>query len=179
MFRVIKGPVIVVFGLLIFITLMSLLIPSQIVTIRSVVVRDTPAHILAQVADLRNWQNWHPALKNNPVLFKAADTGGAVGSSLSWTANNKPIELVVDEVSDRYVVVRLHQKNENDVKNIIAVNDVQEINAYQVQWTAVIKLKWYPWEKFAGIFIEKMTGSGYELTLESLKNYLENTSLES
>ena len=112
MFRVIKGPVIVVFGLLIFITLMSLLIPSQIVTIRS-------------------------------------------------------------------VVVRLHQKNENDVKNIIAVNDVQEINAYQVQWTAVIKLKWYPWEKFAGIFIEKMTGSGYELTLESLKKYLENTSSES
>ena len=51
---------------------------------------------------------------------------------------------------------------------------VQEQGNMQVQWQAVVHLKWYPWEKFSGIFIEKMAGQGYEDALQSLKSYVEN-----
>ena len=43
----------------------------------------------------------------------------------------------------------------------------------QVEWNAVTRLKWYPWEKFYGIFIEKSSGQGYEDALNSLKTYVE------
>ena len=43
----------------------------------------------------------------------------------------------------------------------------------QVEWKSVVKLKWYPWEKMYGIFVDKLTGPGYEAALNGLKNYLE------
>ena len=44
---------------------------------------------------------------------------------------------------------------------------------YQVQWHSRVKLKWYPWEKFRGLFLEKVIGQAYESTLQNIKKILE------
>ncbi len=46
-------------------------------------------------------------------------------------------------------------------------------NSSNVEWTAVTKLKWYPWEKFSGLFIEKITGDGYEYGLTQLNKLMD------
>jgi hypothetical protein len=35
-------------------------------------------------------------------------------------------------------------------------------------------MKWYPWEKFSGIFVDKMTGPGYQAALNELKDFVEH-----
>ena len=65
------------------------------------------------------------------------------------------------------------RKGENDVENIISVTAVNAGSEIQVEWRVLTKLKWYPWEKFYGIFIDKITGPGYELALNNLKDLAE------
>jgi hypothetical protein len=46
-------------------------------------------------------------------------------------------------------------------------------HAFTVQWYMDVKLKWYPWEKFSGLLLEKRYGPQMEAGLDSLKSYLE------
>jgi len=50
---------------------------------------------------------------------------------------------------------------------------MQEPGTLQVEWRAITHLKWYPWEKFAGIFVSEMTGPGYQQALDALQKYIE------
>ena len=68
----------------------------------------------------------------------------------------------------------LKRTGENDVQNTISILPLADSNQVQAEWNVLIRLKWYPWEKFYGIFIEKISGQGYEDALNSLKSYAEN-----
>ena len=72
------------------------------------------------------------------------------------------------------VTATLLRDGENDIFNTLRVSPIQQTNQVQAEWIVLIKLKWYPWEKFYGIFIEKISGEGYEEALNSLKEYAEN-----
>ena len=39
----------------------------------------------------------------------------------------------------------------------------------QLTWNVNIELGWYPWKKFGGIFLDKVTGPQYEAALQNLK----------
>ena len=58
--RLIKGFIIAVTGLFVMITLLSLLMPSKVMTVRSVVIHGTAGQVFTQIADLKNWKRWHP-----------------------------------------------------------------------------------------------------------------------
>jgi hypothetical protein len=42
-----------------------------------------------------------------------------------------------------------------------------------VEWRSLTRLHWYPWEKFYAIFMDKITGPGYEAALNGLKEIVE------
>jgi hypothetical protein len=44
----------------------------------------------------------------------------------------------------------------------------------KVEWWISEDLKWYPWEKFYGLFSESLKETYLENTLESFKRYMEN-----
>jgi hypothetical protein len=46
-------------------------------------------------------------------------------------------------------------------------------NTVTVQWYMDIHLKWYPWEKFSSLLLEKRYGPTLEKGLENLKKQLE------
>ena len=56
----------------------------------------------------------------------------------------------------------LQAEGENDIDNDIVITRYPSQQSVQVEWRAITKLHWYPWEKFYGIFIDKLTGPGYE-----------------
>ena len=43
----------------------------------------------------------------------------------------------------------------------------------EVLWYMEYKLKWYPWERFYGIFVDHIIGPAFEKGLEQLKNFAE------
>lgn len=165
----IKGFLFVLIGLFAVVTVISFFIPSKVVVRRAVSVHSDPAKIRESINDLRNWKKWHPVFKSDSLQIK-----DSTADHLAWISNGKENSLRVTERKDSLVKIVFERKGDNPTENNFSFISVQEQGNMQVQWEAVTHLKWYPWEKFGGIFIEKMTGQGYEDALNSLKNYLEN-----
>ena len=170
----IKGVVFVLAGLFLLVTLISLLMPSKVVVARGVSMHGDSVKIFNQIADLKNWKNWQPVFKEDSADVRYSAVTDQVNSYAEWSTGGKVNKLVITEKKYPYITVALQRAGENDVQNMFSLMPVQEQGNMQVQWQSVTKLKWYPWEKFGGIFIEKMSGPGYEAALNALKEYVES-----
>lgn len=171
--KLIKGVLFVLVGLFIMVTLISLLIPSRVVVTRAVPVTGDSLKIFDEVSDLKKWKDWQPVFQADSANIRYSTVTDNINSSAEWETNGKKNRVVITEKKYPVVKLALQREGENEVENIISLMPVQEQGNMQVQWTSVTKLKWYPWEKFGGIFLEKITGPGYEAALKSLKDYLE------
>ena len=58
--RLVKGFIFAVAGLFMVVTFFSLLMPSTVMTVRSVVIHANTVQVFAEVADLEKWKRWHP-----------------------------------------------------------------------------------------------------------------------
>ena len=170
--RLLKGFVIAVCGLFLVITLFSLMMPSRVMTVRTVTINASPQKIMDQLKDLQNWKNWHPFFKAEKNIVISQPSSG-MGAYAEWTSNNKKNHLQITEVTPNAVRVVIQRGGENDLLNKISLTNYKDSSSIQVEWAALTTLKWYPWEKFSGIFLDKMTGPGYEASLKELKSYLE------
>jgi hypothetical protein len=171
--RLVKGFLFVISGFFILITLISLLIPSTVVTVKSVSVHASAEKIGRAIKDLKEWKKWHPVfMQNNAIVISEPSSGE--NAKASWEQNGKMNDIVITHELPGGIQFNVDRQGENPVETTLTALPVQEPNTLQVQWKAITKLKWYPWEKFGGIFVSEMTGPGYEQALNSLKKYLEN-----
>jgi Polyketide cyclase / dehydrase and lipid transport len=171
--RLFKAFIIGLTGLFIFITLLSLLIPSKIRVTKAIAIHAGADKVFAQVSNLQNWKNWQPVFRrDSAAIVFGRDNAGNV-NSIEWESKGKKNKFLITSIKDNAVTASLQRERETEVLNTITILPVAEQNQVQVEWNALIKLKWYPWEKFYGIFIEKVTGQGYEDALNSLKTYVE------
>ncbi|MEO5967181.1 MAG: SRPBCC family protein [Ferruginibacter sp.] len=160
-----KGFIFVIIGLAAVITLISLLMPSTVVTIRSVTINAEPENVMAQISNLNNWKNWHPFFKNNADVKEVND-------DLEWTEKGELNKLHISEKNANGIRILIERKKNKSVINDITLSVVD--NQTQVEWKGVTYVKWYPWEKFSGIFLNSIVGPGYESALNGLKSYEEN-----
>ena len=172
--RMIRGFVFAITGLSIFISLLSLLIPSTVMVTRGVVVNANAKKVMLQVSSLQNWKNWQPVFKSGTydIRFNAGNNG--TDGSSEWESNGKKNSLFITGHTEYSITISLRSEDENEVIHTISILPLADSNTVQVEWRALTLLKWYPWEKFYGIFIEKVTGQGYEDALNNLKAYVEN-----
>ena len=168
--RLIKGFILALVGLFIMITLVSLLIPSKVQVSRGVVVTAAAPIVFAEIADLHNWKHWQPVFRSDSAKINFAPDN----NSCEWESNGKKNKLVITARVENQVSVTLQSTGENDVNYNIAILPLPDSNTVQVEWNALSRLKWYPWEKFYGIFIERSSGQGYEDALNSLKAWVES-----
>jgi len=171
--KLFKGFVIAIAGLFIVVTLLSLLMPSTVLTARSVVIQSSSSKIMDQVKDFQNWKNWHPLFKHQKNIMISITSPGNKKCA-EWESDNKKHSLIMTDTAQNYARLIFQTCGENDMLNKIELINFKDSNNIQVEWSAVSQLKWYPWEKFSGIFIDKMSGPGYEAALNDLKYYVEN-----
>lgn len=171
----IKGFLFVLTGLSVMITLVSLLMPSKVMTARSVIIHADATTIFPAVTDLAKWKNWHPVFMQDSVNIMISNPSSGLNAFAEWSSANLRNKLLVTDVNANAVKLSLAREGERDIENIISMYPVNDSNGIQVEWRVLNTLKWYPWEKFYGIFIDKITGPGYEMALNSLKEYAENT----
>jgi hypothetical protein len=163
--RLIKGFVIAMAGLSVFMMILSLFIPSRIMISRGVVINANAAEVFAQVSHLQEWKNWQPVFKNDSANIRFSN------DTADWISKGKRNRIVITAKAENSISATLTREGENTVLNTIRVLPLADSNQVQAEWNVLIKLKWYPWEKFYGIFIEKITGQGYEDALNGLKEY--------
>jgi hypothetical protein len=163
-------------GLFMVITLLSLLIPSTVKVTRTTIINNSSAtKVYEQVSVLTNWKNWHPVFKSgeSTIVFSPPATAGNFPyCEIMHGSKSARISIVSADINSVKFV--LQSPAENDVTNQLFISAIPGQNNVQVEWQALNKLNWYPWEKFYGIFIDKLTGPGYDAALEGLKTYLES-----
>ncbi len=172
--RFIKAFLFGITGLFIVITLLSLLIPSHVKVSRIVVINNTAINkINKQIVDLKEWKNWHPVFKPGAAVinFGTITEGNNAGCDIIF--NNKTTHLIINSADSFSVKFTLQSQGENSIENNIFLTPLPTQQAVQVEWQAINKLHWYPWDKFYAIFIDKISGPGYEAALNGLKNFIE------
>lgn len=172
--RLIKGFFIVLAGLFIFITILSLFIPSKLLVTRAVVINARPDKVFTEISNLQNWKHWQPVFINDSAVIKFDTDANGISNSCEWNTGGKENKMLITDKKDNVLNITLSRQRENDVLNTIRILPLADSSQVQAEWSVLIKLKWYPWEKFYGIFIEKVSGQGYEDALNSLKAYTEN-----
>lgn len=149
MMRIIKLGIIslVVFSLMI--TLISLFFPSKVRISKATDINTDRATVIEQLKDTANWPDWYPGSEGAAALPVITDV-----TDSSVTATSLP---------------------ENGRKGITGWNIYQSSAPATVtlQWYMDFKLRWYPWEKFSGLLLEKRYGPVMEKGLDNLKNYLQ------
>lgn len=173
--RVIKVFLVGAIGLFIIITLFSLLIPSRVRVSRAVLINNTSNDVVyRQVANLENWKNWHPIFTMDSAKL-SSHSPAIAGKDSGYTFNHRgrDINITILSADSGSVQFLLQADGENDIDNDILITSLPSQNAVQVEWRAITKLHWYPWEKFYGIFIDKLTGPGHEAALNGLKDFIE------
>jgi hypothetical protein len=172
--RLFKGFFIVLAGLFIFITILSLFIPSKLMVSKAVVINGNADKVFNEISNLQNWKHWQPVFMNDSSQIHFKTDAGGISNYCEWETNGKKNIVEITGKKNNSVSALLKRSGENDVQNTISVLPLADSNQVQAEWNVLIKLKWYPWEKFYGIFIEKVSGQGYEDALNSLKTYVEN-----
>ncbi len=175
--RLIKAFLVGVTVLFIIITLFSLVIPSQVRVSRAVMINNTSSEkIYRQIANFENWKNWHPIFTvDSAKLYR--DAPAISGNRNGFHIMHRQQDIIVSLLSADSASIKflLQAKGENDIDNEIVITSFPSQNSVQVEWRAITKLHWYPWEKFYGIFIDKLTGPGYEAALNGLKDFIEKS----
>jgi hypothetical protein len=169
----VKAVLFVFVGLFILMTLISLLIPSRIVLVSATTLKADSMQLYEEVSDLQKWKRWHPVFKADSANINFSTPSNKINAYAEWETKGKKNRIVIISKVYPTVEIALQREGENDVRNILTILPVYEQGNMQVQWQSITTLKWYPWEKFSGIFIEKMAGSSNDLALESLKAFLE------
>ena len=159
------------FGLLI--TLVSLIMPSKVISARTVMINASLRDITTQAFDLASWKNWNPAFQLADSIIISGPVNGK-GAKAVWFKNKRQNILTVIAVSDSAIRFNIDRKGENTIVNDIYVHSFEGRSDLEVEWRSIHSLKWYPWDKFAGMFIDKATGPGYDAALKQLKELTEN-----
>ena len=146
--RILKLAIISFLFFALLITLMSLLVPSQVRISKAINLSPTDTAILQQVQDTANWVNWHPAFQNN----RAA--GQLIQKQL---------------VSDSLVVINIIHQSGNAVQNSWALHRFGTADSLTLQWFMDFRLSWLPWHKFSSLFYEGTYGRMMEQGLINLK----------
>ena len=138
---------IIAFSLLI--TVFSLFFPSRARISKAIDINTETKIVLKQIKDINNWKNWYPgadSIEVNPVITSTTDSSVTASSTMLKGS-----------------------------KGITGWNVYQGSvpNTVTVHWYMDFHLRWYPWEKFSSLLLEKRYGPMMQQGLEKLKKLLE------
>jgi hypothetical protein len=153
----------VVFALMI--TGISLFFPSRVRISKAIDINATKDSILQQLSDPVKWKNWYPGTDSADYLIVEGKIQGFITGEMQG--------LMIKSVTDSSVIAGNVGKNFKKGEQGWILYNASQPNTITVQWYMDIYLKWYPWEKFSSLLLEKRYGPMLEKGLENLKYLLE------
>lgn len=140
--------------------IVSFFIPSHIRVLRMVSIANSNDSVLNKVRDLAQWKSWYPGFENIELKNVQMQNGKIV------KAGAGDILLSVKESTDSAVVVHM-QKGARSVTSGWQVNKDYRKDSLALQGYMDFTLKWYPWEKFSSLMLDKSYG---ETLAQGLRN---------
>lgn len=169
--KALRGLLIFLIFTIVVITLLSLLLPSKVTIVKSVDINASSEKITSQITDFEQWKNWYPAFKDEQITV-LKDTPDNNSVTLK-DQNGKQVILRLKEVKPELVNIELRTNSSSKVSYHFFLTP--KVNHQtQLTWGITTELKWYPWEKIRGLFLDKVSGNQYEQALNNLKKAAED-----
>lgn len=149
--------------------LISLLFPSNVRVSRAVDIKAPKDSVLTMIGDVSNWKSWYPRMDSSKPLY--AD-GHLVGMTLDDTDPAGPTYIRLESKTADEVTAVFTGNKIKPVLNTWKLIDHPHTDSITVQWYMDFNLRWYPWEKFASLVLEKSNGRRMEEGLNNLKKHL-------
>lgn len=155
---------IVTLGLII--TIISLFFPSAIHISRAVDIASGKEKVNTLIADPVNWKQWFPGADSAAYYME-----NGIVKGITNTDNSR---FVIKMVTDSSVVVEhTGAKGGSSMMGWRIISSGNQAG-FSLQWYMDFNLKWYPWEKFSGLILDKVYGPDMENGLNKLKTLAEN-----
>lgn len=147
---------------------MSLFIPSHVRISRAVNLKADSERVLGKVNDPVQWKSWYPGLDSSRLLYEKGKLEGVY-----FTSAPEPYLRLREKKADE-VIAEFGGARMNPVVNGWKVITHPGADSSVLQWYMDFNLRWYPWEKFASLLLEKSYGPKMEEGLNNLKKQVEN-----
>jgi hypothetical protein len=154
----------IVFALVI--TGISLFFPSHIRISKATEINASRDSILKQINDAANWKQWYPGADTMELLITDGKAKGLLLDNLQGV-------ISISNISDSAVVAAIAGPAIRETITGWNIFDGSTPNMIVVQWYMDFHLRWYPWEKFSSLLLEKRYGPMMQQGLDKLKNFLE------
>ncbi len=150
-------------------TVIGLLFPSHINSANAVIIHQKKQTVLKELQVSGSWINWYPFFQ--PGISEHIDH---VDKDSTVFYNDKKELLLYNKKADSNSVSFYVRNNARVVEHDITVLDISgDSTQVQVVWKETEKLKWYPWERFRGLVLEKAKKEYLETVLNSFKQYVD------
>jgi hypothetical protein len=163
--RIIKLGLISIVFFSIFLTLFSFLFPSHIRISKATDITAPRDSLVAQLSKPANWKSWFPG--------SDSATYHQMNGNIDGITTRDGNDLIIESTSDSLVIATYKGNSQRETKTGWNIFEANTPGAYTVQWYMDVHLRWYPWEKFSGLLMEKRYGPMMEQGLQNLKNLLE------
>jgi hypothetical protein len=159
--RIIKLGIISVIVFSLLITGISLFFPSRVRISKAIDITANKDSLMNQIGDAAKWKNWYPGADTSLFFFVEGKIKGI-------TTENK--QALVNDSAVLTMNPGLRSKRGESGWNVFPGRIP---GSFTVQWYMDFHLKWYPWEKFSSLLLEKRYGPMMEQGLDKLKKLLE------
>ncbi len=140
--------------LFIIVTIFSLFMPSHVQIMKARNMHTQPDSLWSIIEDLNTWEKWNTIIPN--------------------IADKDEVQIKWQEQHPVLYVAAIERPGSKPIISGWRVSKEADTDSVMVQWYIDIQLRWYPWEKFAGILYEKSYGEKLSEGLDRLNNLLEN-----
>lgn len=148
------------------ISLISLLMPSQVIVNNSILLHTSKDSALSLISDFTQWQAWHPYFQAEKPLHL---TSGVV----NWKKDGRELSLHLDSIRGNSVYFLTTVDKEKPVRNIMMVQPAD--SGVVVNFNSLKQLSPLPWNKFAGMMLKETLGAQNQQVLDKLKAYSESS----
>jgi hypothetical protein len=158
--------------LFLLVTVMSLFIPSHIRISKAINIKAEKDSIMAEIRDPAKWKNWYPGLDIAKLYYEAGEVKGVM---LNDEDPAHPVYISITKAGKDEITAQFISKKMRPVLNGWKTIGYSTSDSVTLQWYMDFHLRWYPWEKFSSLLLEKSYGPKMEQGLTNLKKIIQSS----
>lgn len=151
-------------------TLIGLLFPSHIKTVKAIVVNKEKKQVLDELRAQARWVNWHPFFYDS-THARIEDAGE---NKVVFFCNGNELRFSDIRSDSNSLFFTMNAGSMEAEDQVMALPISSDSTQTQVMWSETEQLKWYPWERFRGLLLERSKGIYLDTALHRFKIYIES-----
>lgn len=164
--------------LLLALILFSFLLPKEVTVSRDITINAPIDRVFAQVNDLRNWEQWSPWKRMDPMMeMTYSNPPIGEGAFYNWVSNDKRLgsgKMTLAKVTNNEeIVTALHNEDWGDATSTFKFG--HKGKDVLVTWSMTNNVGSMPWSRYFGMIMRGEMKKQFDKGLEGIKFYSEKS----